>query len=404
MSSKPKMAAVSTLHLGSALLLIACLYMNSLAASDDHNLLSSPNFSMEAPLYGRYPELVRQAAYKAWRAENEIGAWHETQCIDDRRQVIIQSAAQADRLFVAEMQRCASALRSSVRRAEALDVSGTPESREAAMKAFSATHPPESITLRAVQPVVNFSQPKAKVSWEFDFRTAKERLRMQFKDGKKIKTTKVPAAQASMPAESADLLVLDAPHLASNELHHVQSFQDEALKWTEGATTIHDKAKRIYNEVKNNYRYNTQIEDIKEFTWSDQLVRTENNYAGICDEWAVVQISYLRSLGIPARMILLKWLRGLTPEAHAALEFQDEQLRWHHMDALFGFDDPDVYRRDYDAREVKVVLATNPDDSRSTAHVEGKPDLNGDGKLSLFGDFELQPLYLDTPNAGGYNN
>lgn len=384
-------------------LLIACLYSTSFVATADDNPLSFPEFSIEAPLHGRYPDLVRRAAYKEWRAENEVGAWHETKCIEDHRQVIIQATAQANRLFVAEIQQCASALRSKVRRAEALDVSGTTESKEAAMTAFSGDQPPDSGTLRAVQPVVSLDPPRTKVSWEFDFMTPKQRLRILFRDGKKIKTTPVPATPARTPAESADIKLLDAPDLASNELHHNAKFREDALKWTEGATSIRDKARRIYFGVKGSYTYDTGEDGIKEFTWSDLLVRDDNDHSGVCDEWAIVQISYLRSLGIPARMILLKWKRGQIPGAHAALEFQDEQLQWHHMDALWGFDEPSVYHKDFDVDEVKVLLAANPDDSRSTVDIKGKQDLPGDGKLNPFGDFELKPLYTDVPDAGGYN-
>jgi transglutaminase-like putative cysteine protease len=386
-----------------AVLLIACLYSTSFVATADDTSLSFPEFSIEAPLYGRYPDLVQRAAYKTWRTENEIGAWHETKCVDDHRQVIIQAAAQADRLFVAEIQQCASALRSKVQRAEALDVSETSESKEVAIKAFSDDQPPDSGTLRAVQPVVSFGGPKAKVSWEFDFTTPKERLRLLFRDGKKIKTTTAPTNPASTPVESAALDLLEAPDLASNELHHNERFREKALEWTKGATTIRDKARRIYFGVKANYTYNTGSDGIKEFTWSDLLARDDNGHAGVCDEWAVVQISYLRSLGIPARMILLKWKRGPIPEAHAALEFQDEQLQWHHMDALYAFDEPSVYHKHYDARKVEVWLATNPDDSRSTVDAKGKPDQTGDGKLNPFGDFELKRLYKDIHIAEGYD-
>lgn len=146
--------------------------------------------------------------------------------------------------------------------------------------------------------------------------------------------------------------------LAANDLHSPYLFKAEADGWTAGPLTVREKARRIAFNVSSTYRYDGSINLISEFTWRDTLVRDRNGRRGICDEYAVVQISYLRSILIPARMKFLIWTTNGQGVGHACVEFLD-QGRWIHMDGLWSaFDNPG---RD------------EPNDARSTTPAWGNP-------------------------------
>jgi transglutaminase-like putative cysteine protease len=190
-----------------------------------------------------------------------------------------------------------------------------------------------------------------------------------------------------------------ADDMADNEVHHLTMFRAEASGWIVGATSVQDKVRRVFDRVQQLYRYDATIQHIAEFTWADNLVRDINGRRGICDEWAVVEISYLRSIGIPARLKFLVWRENGNDEAHAALEYSDGGT-WRQLDALWNaFNDPGIYRRN-GATSVTVMDADDPLDSRSTTPAWGVPDPTGDGKLYPYGDFVLRPDYPGNARPG----
>jgi hypothetical protein len=187
--------------------------------------------------------------------------------------------------------------------------------------------------------------------------------------------------------------------LATNEIHSPYLFKQQADSWTTGPLTVRQKAFNIFSNVLKLYKYDGSIRNISEFTWRDTLVREGNNYAGICDEWAVVQISYLRAIGIESRLKFMIWTQNGQGVGHACLEFNDGG-RWTHMDALWSaFDNPGRYRQS-GAQNLTVMDADFPTDSRSTAPAWGVPDLTGDGKLYPYGDFAINPSYPGNSRAG----
>ena len=191
---------------------------------------------------------------------------------------------------------------------------------------------------------------------------------------------------------------------ADNELHHLASFKSEAENWTRGAITIEQKCRLIYSNVNRTYTYDGNIPNINFFTWSDLLVRDRNGRKGICDEWAVVQISYLRSLEIPAVLKFLIWKDKTGKEvAHAVVEYKDGG-NWKQLDALWrAFNDPAIYMRTGGANEVTVMDAYDPLDSRSTTPAWSVPDSTGDQKLHPYKDYIISPNYPGNKRPG-YSN
>jgi transglutaminase-like putative cysteine protease len=118
--------------------------------------------------------------------------------------------------------------------------------------------------------------------------------------------------------------------------------------------------------------YVGDIPGIAEFTWSDLLTRDTNDRGGVCDEIAVVAVSYLRALGIKSRLKVLTWSEAgvAKPVQHEALEYEDDNGQWRHLDAGWRtFNDPTAYRLKGLAQNLLVMDATFPLDSRSSAVV-----------------------------------
>ena len=182
-------------------------------------------------------------------------------------------------------------------------------------------------------------------------------------------------------------------------MHHLAQFRADAQAAAGSATTVEAKARGIFNFVRNNYAYDGTLFCIDSFTWADTLTRDSNGHRGICDEWAAVEISMLRSLGIPARMKFLTWTQDGQGVGHACVEYRDGNL-WFHMDALWNaFHDPAIYRNS-GGSNITVMDADYPVDSRSDEPAWGKVDSRGDLKLHPYLDFVIIPSYPGERRAG----
>jgi hypothetical protein len=112
----------------------------------------------------------------------------------------------------------------------------------------------------------------------------------------------------------------------------------------------------------------------------------------------VVAVTYLRALGIPARLKLLSWNDHGKADAHEALEYFDGAT-WRHLDSLWGFNSPGVYRA-RGMTDVLVMDADQPADSRFTGDSYGAPDVLDDGKLHPYSDLVLTPEYPGSARPG----
>jgi hypothetical protein len=116
--------------------------------------------------------------------------------------------------------------------------------------------------------------------------------------------------------------------------------------------------------------------------------------AGACDEFAVLAVTALRAVGIPAQLKLLWWKVGKNQFAHAAVEFRNADGRWVPMDPTYDrFDEADAYRRKDKVKDVMVVDAKFPDDEVSAALFHKLPDPDGDGILHPYLDFTIPLMF-----------
>jgi len=250
----------------------------------------------------------------------------------------------------------------------------------------------------SVSPEVQYENGQyLKFRWVIQIQKDEELLTLSVDDGKLLEIAKVAISKKD-ERPTGPIVILNE-WLATNEIHSPYLFKQQADSWTVGPLTIREKAFRIFSNVQRLYKYDSNITNISEFTWRDTLVRDTNGYRGICDEWAVVQISYLRSIGIESRLKFLIWTQNGQGVGHACLEF-NEGGRWVHMDALWSaFDNPGRYRAS-GAQGLTVMDADFPSDSRSTAPAWGIPDPTGDGKLYPYGDFVINPSYPGNRRPG----
>lgn len=336
-----------------------------------------------------YPALAERAG--AWIEKYGLVVWHETATDKAGERTVVLQDPNGDRLFAALVR---AGGRAAIERTADIDLVANKATRRMVFQALTGAGRPK---LHALRPVVEWkARDQVAVTWEVEVERPGE-IEMLLFDGGALK----PGGAVKFALPVATLSAAPAPGdaLAENELHHPKMFQAEALAWTAGATTTAARVQRVYEGIRSTYRYDATIFEIGQFTWSDLLVRDVNHRGGVCDEWSVVGITYLRALGIPARLKFLVWTEAGTPAAHAVLEYQDGAA-WKHFDPLWeAVADPAVYRRK-GATGVTVMDADSPLDRRSTADSWGHADPTGDYKLNPYGDFILAPAFPGDARPG----
>jgi transglutaminase-like putative cysteine protease len=362
------------------------------------------NFSSVVHLIGRYPELGKNKDFYDWTRKHGAKTWHE-QLESDRVTVVVQSL-DGLYLFAAQIKREQDYTKPQmVLRTTSIDLLHIEVLRDTALIELKRTQKIDVSRIHAVRPVVTFTPDgSVKVSWEIETisdGTDREIFLFDKEEGARVlKTEKIEIPTKREPPRGDNRVPPLSDALADNELHHLTQMSADATTAAGGATTSEGRARGIFNYVRLNYAYDATIFRISEFTWADILTRNTNGRRGICDEWAVVQISMLRSLGIPARLKFLIWQNAGKSVGHACLEYQDGNL-WFHMDALWNaFHNPGVYRVSGGATNVTVMDADYPVDSRSTVPAWDQPDSTGDMELNPYADFIIIPNYPGNSRPG----
>lgn len=346
-------------------------------------------------LLGRHPVLARSSEVGRFIRAHGVALWHERRAEGGAIQVVLRSADRR-RLFAAVVS--GHGPRERVERCAEFDLAAEiGESDMACVQRVARTRGSAAFQLQALRPVAELAGDEPALAWEVEVAEGGviDAYRVERSAEVVHCLRRTPAAPAVPPKGPAPGGVHHGPDdLAENALHHVSHYRATAEAWTAGASSAEEKARRVFEAAGERLLYDLTIAHIEQFTWSDFLVIERLGWRGICDEWSVVQITMLRALGIPAALKFLTWTdaAGL-PAAHACLEWSD-QGRWRHMDALWGaFDDPAVYRQQGGARDVRVMDASHPLDSRSHAPAWGIADLADDLKLHPYEDYVIVPNY-----------
>lgn len=349
--------------------------------------------SFASDLRARHPEIVTDAEFRSWLDGTSVGPWYETRLDpQSRRKVVILDEA-GRKVFAAQLALLGP--RPTIERRARIDLAALGQTL-ADIQSLSGGWAPQAVGAR--RPVVDFqSDDRFEFAWEVDV-VEPSRVRT-FRLGKDKSFTPVGERSIKSPLLAAGP-GSGTDDLAENDLHHPSAFAQEAAAWTAGSATIRDKAVQIFERMTLDakhptdvYTYDGTITGIDTFTWSDVLTRHQNNRAGVCDELAVVAVTYLRSLGITARLKMLWWTETGYPDRvfHMAAEFADGSGTWRLIDPAKKFISPDAYRKELQATNVTVSDATFPLDSRSSGNVGSVADPNGDGKLNPLGDFIIKP-------------
>lgn len=343
-----------------------------------------------ADLLGRYPDL-NTPHFRDWLDRHQgVSRWHEEDLgLKGTRRVVVETGDDRSVIhFKARVGRFGSGITQAPTYQLLQDYGNTrADALDRALRQW-----PDRAGI-SVRPVLR----GRKLEWEVDTRipTGIERFRLE-RTFRRKETLTFAMQSTSLPQPPTH------EELASNELHHPDQFTGIAEVITDSNMT---KAERVFLFVQEKYAYKDQnaSAEMDKFTLADTLVRFETPASngllgeGLCDELSVVAISYLRRLGVPAR---LRLLTSGNMDAHAFVEFQGDdidprtsQKAWKHMDLIYGFNNPDVYCGSAKMTNVLVMLAEKPDDSRSNADCFGLPDPAGDGMLHPYDDFALSPCY-----------
>lgn len=355
-------------------------------------------------LFARHPELARNQEFLLWLKEHGFSYWYDTPPAEGDVKVVVVSRDEAS--LYAALER--------LPEGEAAEHSFLPEMNLVTVGEADLTRlPPRETVLRngaaqfgfsrsdviSIRPDVSFEDGRLVLKgWEVQ--VAGDGRRLHFAGSDDLGEAGEDALPAATAPRRAQLIPPGADDMADNDLHTLSAFRQEAEAWTQGPLTISEKARRIGEQVSRTYSYDGSINMIADFTWRDTLTRDRNGRRGICDEYAVVQITCLRSIGIPARLKFLAWIDGAGKGvAHACLEFSDNGT-WYHMDGLWNaFKDPGRYRQS-GARNLTVMDADYPSDSRSDEPAWGTPDIRGDGLLYPYGDFIINPAWPGNQRPG----
>lgn len=359
------------------------------------------NFSNVVHAVGRYPELIANSAFLDWIRKYGSEIWHEAPTENHEVSVVFQSK---DRLQVfaalvkSSVDEKEFKIQSEILKVAEFDLAevgfGPVNAAVAARKNLKVS----SDKIKSIKPRVDFTKAAPTLTWEVEIAND-DNVQSFSLIGDKLNAIGRYDINKNEPFAKSQMAPPASDWLEENECHHLTSWRSLAQSIVGGAQKPADKAFAIWLYVRRRMFYDATITNISEFTWSDNLVINQNNWRGICDEWAVVQITLLRAVGVPATLKFLIWQDGNETVGHACLEWSDNGA-WKHMDALWNaFDNRAIYRQS-GARNLTVMDGTSPMDSRYNGLAWGVLDIQGDQKFYPYGDFIINPGYPGNQRPG----
>jgi hypothetical protein len=357
-------------------------------------------FNHSVHLVGRHPEIVKDKYFLDWQKENGSEIWHETHADKDGVFTVIIQSLDKNNIIAYKLQRDSSfekqlSLGSNILERRTFDLIKEKLSKSYALEVAYAEHSKDKI--QAVRPVVDWNKKENSLSWEVEVNNG-EKIQKFTTDGFN-KLIFINDFEISKEKLGNPIHLFANDWLEENELHHLNRYRATAVQWATGGATVSDKVFRIWLKVRQTMVYDANVTHIGEFTWADNLIIDQLGYRGICDEWAVLQITMLRALGIPAVMKFMIFNYNGKQAGHACLEWSDNGT-WKHLDALWSaYSNSAVYRQN-GCSAVTVMDANFPRDNRYNGSAWGVPDVQGDGKMYPYGDYIINPNYPGNSRPG----
>ncbi|TWU35942.1 transglutaminase family protein [Novipirellula artificiosorum] len=122
---------------------------------------------------------------------------------------------------------------------------------------------------------------------------------------------------ARLPDRLAYEFLFDSPRVMTDKI-----FSDYAIESFQGDRAILEAALDLTKRIHKDFRYDTTATDVHTPTINAFRLR-----AGVCQDFAHVQIACLRSIGLPARYVS-GYLRTIPPEGKPRMVGADESHAW----------------------------------------------------------------------------
>lgn len=376
-----------------AIVIVVILCAGSSVLAED-----APRFDFRADLVGAHPEVFDYVPFAQWDQTHHLERWGESAAGDvDHRVVYTQEAGpiKSSEIFAMRVTQPEDG-DARVLNHRVFSPAQVSKSYTAAKSALRTAKGIADEDIVAATPVPVVSADESTLHWRL--RTRSTEAKMYIVD---------PAGAVHGVTEAIDSV---QPHAcmpgsedarSMNDLHHPHD-ATVAVFATVNADGPRDIAYRLLRRVFKKIDYD-MTDNIDVFTDSD--TRILNRGSGMCDEKAVALVSALRANGIPARLKIIVWYRKGVEQAHACVEYLDEN-EWIHLDPTWSVvGAPSVYRNtriDGEfVQKVRVIDIDWPDDARSTTLIN---DITGDGRLNPWEDFCYSPSKKGDEERPGYSN
>lgn len=337
------------------------------------------------------PTVFNSEAYRLWAETHKFGGWRETGG-EGAREVIIQEKG-------GYALHTASIVRSGATwiwtGSADFDSKEVLKSRDnALLKAREVTKLPfESLVVQPYVVSVNAADgPRFSLGWEVSGRFSRLAPHLIIDEAGGV--INVQPSNPNVDGGGCGAAFDD--ELSEDVLHHLSIFRAAALAAAGNAINTDDVARAVAQMLSLNMQPNSGG-GRQEQTWPDTaIVNAKGVMEGVCDEYAVMAVTFLRALGIRASLKFATITRNNESFSHAFVEYRSTNGLAKHLDAMFGVvDDKARYRSS--GERVTVCDADRPDDARHSSvldPIDGFLDPNTDFCLT---GFSARPGYSFNP-------
>jgi hypothetical protein len=360
------------------------------------------NFNSIVHIAGRHPALARHPDFQNWLNKHGAGIWHESPESDEGTRFVLVQSSDHLYLFAALLKPTGEGegrgRTEEVIRSVEFDLLAEGFPAAYAILALGAETGYSSQNIQSIRPAVDLLRDPMRVRWEIEVINERRVELFVVESPSEIKRSGEREYKPLSPLRARPPRFPTAEWLGENDCHHPSRWRSLARQWAGDTESVPGQAYHIWHNVARKMTYDGSIRNVGTFTWSDNWIIERLGWRGICNEWAVLQVTLLRALDIPAAIKYLSFLYEGMEVGHACVEWSDNGT-WRHMDALWGaFDNRVIYRLN-GASNVTVMDADFFRDERFPS-LWGMPEKNGNGQFHPYIDFIIRPAYPGNQRPG----